>query len=37
MSSDIQDKLRVEIPQIVNKALNIDSIVSVYFSDFVMQ
>lgn len=37
MSSDIQDKLRVEIPQIINKALNIDSIVSVYFSDFVMQ
>jgi flagellar FliL protein len=37
MSSDIQDKLRVELPKLVNKALNIDSIVSVYFSDFVMQ
>lgn len=37
MSSDIQDKLRAELPEIINKALNIDSIVSVYFSDFVMQ
>jgi flagellar FliL protein len=34
---DIQDRLRAEIPVILNKALNIDTIVSVYFSDFVMQ
>lgn len=36
-SSDIQDLLRVKIPRAINGALQIDSIVSVYFSDFVMQ
>lgn len=36
-SSDIQAKLRVSIPQALNSALGIDNIVSVYFSDFVMQ
>jgi flagellar basal body-associated protein FliL len=36
-SSDIQDKLRISIPQALNAALKIDNIVSVYFSDFVMQ
>jgi flagellar basal body-associated protein FliL len=36
-SDTIQDKLRTEIPAALNKALGIDSIVSVYFGDFVMQ
>ena len=34
---DIQDVLRDSIPKALNTALGIDSIVSVYFSDFVMQ
>ena len=37
MTNDIQEKLRGELPQILNKALNIETIVTVYFSDFVMQ
>ncbi|MPM03697.1 hypothetical protein SDC9_49964 [bioreactor metagenome] len=37
MSSDIQDKLRVTIPKAINEALNIDNVVSIKFSDFVMQ
>jgi flagellar basal body-associated protein FliL len=36
-SADIQDRMRVSIPEALNKALGIDSIVSVYFTDFVMQ
>ena len=36
-SEDIQDVLRESIPVALNTALGIDSIVSVYFSDFVMQ
>lgn len=36
-SSDIQDRLRVTIPEALNRALQIDNVVSVYFSDFVMQ
>lgn len=36
-SGDIQDKLRVTIPKALNAALGIDNVVSVYFSDFVMQ
>jgi flagellar basal body-associated protein FliL len=36
-SADIMDKLREEIPAALNKALEIDTIVSVYFGDFVMQ
>ncbi|NCB50690.1 MAG: flagellar basal body-associated FliL family protein [Clostridia bacterium] len=36
-SEDIQDHLRVSIPAALNKALGTDSIVSVYFTDFVMQ
>lgn len=36
-SADIMDRLRVEIPAELNKALKIDNIVSVYFGDFVMQ
>lgn len=36
-SADIMDRLRVEIPAALNKALGIDDIVSVYFGDFVMQ
>jgi flagellar basal body-associated protein FliL len=36
-SADIMNRLRDEIPAALNKALNIDNIVSVYFSDFVMQ
>lgn len=34
---DIQDTLRQSIPEALNEALEIDSIVSIYFSDFVMQ
>lgn len=33
----IQDMLRTEIASALNKALEIDNIVSVYFGDFVMQ
>ncbi len=36
-SPDIQDRLRVAIPEKLNKALEIDNIVSAYFNDFVMQ
>lgn len=36
-STDIQDKLRELIATEINQALEIDNIVSVYFSDFVMQ
>lgn len=36
-SPDIMDRLRNDIPAELNKALEIDNIVSVYFSDFVMQ
>jgi flagellar basal body-associated protein FliL len=36
-SEDIQDVLRESIPVALNSALGIDSIVSIYFSDFVMQ
>ncbi len=36
-SSDIQDRLRETIPKALNTALEIDNIVSVRFSDFVMQ
>jgi flagellar FliL protein len=36
-SMDIQERLRDEIPSALNKVLKIDSVVSVYFSDFVMQ
>lgn len=36
-SDGIQDELRAEIPGALNDALQIDNIVSVYFSDFVMQ
>lgn len=36
-SDDIQDRLRVSIPQALNQALQIENVVSVYFSDFVMQ
>lgn len=36
-SADIQDKLRLSISQDLNKALDTESMVSVYFSDFVMQ
>ena len=36
-SPDIMDRLRSEIPAALNKALEIENIVSVYFSDFVMQ
>ncbi len=36
-SPDIQDRLRADIPEKLNKALEIDNIVSVYFNDFVMQ
>ncbi len=34
---DIQDRLRVEIAAALNKVLEIDNVVSVYFGDFVMQ
>jgi len=37
MSSDIQDRLRATIPKAINETLKIDNVVSVYFSDFVMQ
>lgn len=37
VSEDIQDILRASIPDTLNKALDIECIVSVYFSDFVMQ
>jgi Flagellar basal body-associated protein len=36
-SQDIQDRLRVSITDALNKALGINDIVTVYFSDFVMQ
>ena len=36
-SPDIMDRLRSRIPAELNKALEIDNIVSVYFNDFVMQ
>ena len=36
-SMGIQDKLRDEISSKLNKTLEIDNIVSVYFGDFVMQ
>jgi len=36
-SDDIQDRLRVSIPQAINQALGAESIVSVRFTDFVMQ
>jgi flagellar basal body-associated protein FliL len=37
LNPDIQDRLRAEIPEELNKALDTDCIVSVYFNDFVMQ
>ncbi|NCB27434.1 MAG: flagellar basal body-associated FliL family protein, partial [Bacteroidia bacterium] len=36
-SNDIQDKLRVTIPQALNTALQIENLMSVRFIDFVMQ
>ena len=36
-SDDIQAQLRESIPKALNSALKIDNIVSIYFSDFVMQ
>lgn len=36
-SDTIQDKLRYEIAEKLNEVLGIDSIVTVYFNDFVMQ
>ncbi|SMC35764.1 flagellar basal body-associated FliL family protein [Papillibacter cinnamivorans] len=36
-SDDIQDKLRSQLSGDLNAALGIDSIVTVYFNDFVMQ
>lgn len=36
-SDSIQDKLRDEIPKDINEALEIDNVVSLYFTDFVMQ
>ncbi len=36
-STDIQDKLRTELSSELNEVLGIDNIVTVYFSDFVMQ
>lgn len=36
-SMDIQDSLRDSIPKALNQALEVDYVVSVYFSDFVMQ
>mgnify|MGYP001337994871 CR=1 FL=1 len=36
-SDAIQDSLRKEIPEALNKALKINSITSIYFGDFVMQ
>jgi flagellar basal body-associated protein FliL len=36
-SPDIMEKLRSEIPAALNEALEIDNVVSVYFTDFVMQ
>ena len=36
-SDTIQDTLRKEIPDALNKALEINSITSIYFGDFVMQ
>lgn len=36
-SPDIMDRLRSDIPAALNKVLEIDHIVSVYFNDFVMQ
>lgn len=36
-NSDIQEKLRAAIPKTLNSKLKIDNIVSIYFSDFVMQ
>jgi len=36
-SDDIQDRLRETLTQELNLLLNIDNIVTVYFSDFVMQ
>ena len=36
-SEGIQDRLREELTQLLNSALGIDNIVTVYFSDFVMQ
>ena len=37
LSEDIQDRLRKSITDNLNSALGIDSIVTVYFNDFVMQ
>ena len=37
VSPDIQDNLRETLPASLNKALEIECLVSVYFSDFVMQ
>lgn len=36
-SSDIRDRLRNSIPAALNDALQIENVISVYFSDFVMQ
>ena len=36
-SQDIQDRLRVSMTDALNEALGINDIVTVYFSDFVMQ
>lgn len=36
-SGDIMEKLRSDIPAALNEALDIDNVVSIYFSDFVMQ
>ena len=36
-SSDIQDRLRTELKDEINLVLGIDNIVTIYFSDFVMQ
>ncbi len=36
-SNDIQDRLRETLTQELNSVLNIDNVVTIYFSDFVMQ
>lgn len=36
-SDDIQDRLRLELKDEINRVLGIDNIVTIYFSDFVMQ
>ena len=36
-SEDIQEQLRRSIPVALNEVLEIDSIISIYFTDFVMQ